>query len=224
MVPSKYPKRPLSLLYWCVARKDIYMLYRFFQERFGVNQITILLETRGGHNKTYIDLEEFENDIEVVLGLNDEVQKIVMIHWDIEANRRRCLWLSIEFVFNAARFSVFATDEDGSFKQWTEETYKEMERLFALFKPNERFEEILKRDFLRTYPDRRKNTGRGVVVLDYDGNIKDRIHRELDSPAPINLPEPTRSPWIWLKDRRMVAGVAGSLAVLALLLISFFWS
>jgi hypothetical protein len=220
---NTYRKPPLQLEYWCVSRKDLYMVYNFFRERFGTDKVAILVETKAGYNRAYSDFEEFAEDIEVVLAANDTVQKIILTNNDLGPHARRYIWFTAEFLFGSARFTLSASDDDASLKAWADDTYKEMEKLFTLFRPNDAFIEILKRDFLRTYPERRRSNGHGVVVLDYDGNIQDRIHKELASPPEDRTPVAAHPfpKGAWLKDKRIVAGLAGSLLLLALILMSF---
>jgi hypothetical protein len=219
---NTYRKPPLQLEYWCASRKDLYMVYNFFRERFGSDTFAILLETKTGYNRAYTSFEEFAEDIELVLAANDDVQKIILTNNDLGSHTRKYIWFTAEFLFGSARFTLSASDDDGSLRAWADDTYKEMGKLFALFRPSEAFIEILKRDFLQTYPERRRSNGHGVVVLDYDGNIQDRIHKELASP-PDRTPAAahTAPKGAWLRDTRIVAGLVGSLILLALLLLSF---
>ena len=180
MLTNKYPKPPLELRHWCVSRKDLYMIHRFVADLFPAKRATILLETRAGNHRAYADFAEFADDIEIVLSRDDEVRHISILEGEMDPRtpeRRRYIWLNVDFQFNSASFSIFATDADGSFAEWVENAHKEMRRLFELFRPQPNFAEILKRDFSKVQLERRSDAS--VVVMDYDGNIKDRIHREL---------------------------------------------
>lgn len=257
MLPAKYPKPPLDLNFWCVTRKDLYMIHQFMVRALP-GRIDVILETKAGNNKLYRNFEEFEGDIEVVLSLNDQVQKIQMIASDVHAEKRRLIWISIEFLFNIARFNIFASDRDGSFRDWVNSSYGEMQKLFELFLPSPEFQEIMKRDFYHVYPDRRKAHtpppegakerasdrrsieevfGRrnvlysepdirryleGVVVFDYDGNIKDRIFNEL-SRGPCEDPPEPKIGHRWVHERSIWLGLIGSAILLILLLISIYF-
>lgn len=219
------------------------MIYHFMSEAVP-GRIEMILETKAGNNKLYQTFEEFEEDIDVVLSLKDQVQKILMIASEVGPEKSRLIWISIEFIFNMARFNIFASDDDGSLREWTDSSYQEMQRLFELFRPSPAFQELIKRDFYEVYPDRRGAGGRstaevfgrrkvmfseseirryleGVVVFDYDANIKDRIFNELSGNPVEKNPEP-KIGRRWIKDRSIWIGIIGSCILLLLLLLSIY--
>jgi hypothetical protein len=222
---NKYPKPPLQLDYWCVGRKDLYMVYQFFVDRFPGQDIDILVETQSGDHHLFRSFQEFEEAIEVSLSLNDKILKIIMYAREVkpESGQRRSIWFVIEFIFNAARLNILARDEHGELRHWADESYKEMQRLFSLFRPGAEFQELLKRDFNIFYPDRRRGAEQGVVVLDYDGNIKNRIHTELASgPKPVQE-EKSNIGKRWIYDRSIWLGIISAVLLFALLVLTIYF-
>jgi hypothetical protein len=222
---TKYPKLPLQLEYWCVSRKDFYMIFEFLRERFPGQPIDIIVETQSGDHHLFTNLQEFEEAIEVSLSLNDKIERILMYAREVkpEIGQRRFILFTVAFVFNGARFTIHAFDKEGELKNWTDESYKEMQRLFGLFRPSPEFQEILKRDFNLFYPERRRRTEQGVVVFDYDGNIKNRIHTELLTGPKPQEPETSDIGRRWIYDRSMWLGIISAVLLFALLVLTIYF-
>jgi hypothetical protein len=222
---TKYPKPPLQLEYWCVSRKDLYMVFEFVRERFPDQPIDIIVETQSGNHHLFTNLQEFEGAIEVSLSLNDKIDRIVMFAREVkpEIGQSRFILFTAAFIFNEARFTIHAADKQGELKNWTDESYKEMQRLFSLFRPSLEFQEILKRDFNIFYPERRHGTEQGVVVFDYDGNIKNRIHTELLSGPKPQEQEKSDIGRRWIYDRSIWLGIISAILLFALLVLTIYF-
>jgi len=211
-VRNKYSGPALRINFWCVTREDLLKIADFFHRKFGSKTLEISLQTAARQSTVYTKFEEFEKDLEFLLSQNDDVQKLNFGRSEVKNDRRRHIWMEVEFAFSLASFQIYAEDIDGSLKEWVQSAYDEMQEMVSSFRPSPEFTEELLRRFHPRYPERR-SAARSAVILDYDGNVTRRVNEELNEKKR-SEDEPERLPE-WLRDRT----TAGVIAALFLLLV-----
>lgn len=200
------------------------MIHQFIMERLPDAAHDIIIEMQSGQHHLLKSFEELDEAMETTLSLEDRVLKISILSRESkpEIKQRRFLWFVVEFIFHSARFNLMAEDSQGELRHWADDSYTEMQRLFSLFQPSPEFEEVMKRDFRLFYPDRRRQSDMGVVVLDYDGNIKNRIFNELASGPEVITQRKSTIGWRWVRDKNIWLAILSAILLLAILLLSIY--
>ncbi len=215
-MPQSYTGPVLRLRSWAVTRRDLERVYKFLSRLFEGQDVQISLETSSREDKVYQDFPAFAEGMEVILSLAEEVYKIILSRNEIGPDFRRHAWVEIEFPFNLASFHIFAEgDEQASLRKWVQDAYDRMQVLVKSLETPADIRPLLERDFLP--PFRRRVSGQGVVILDYDGNITARAFEELSS----RRTSPSAPPPLWYRTSQALV-VAILVLVLILNLLLFF--
>lgn len=131
----QYKKPRINLNYWIVKSEDIKELYNFFSNRFPNSNIEINLETASGHNRTYENFEEYLKDIPKILADSEKITSISISERNTtKIHIYKQIWIQINFgEYCDASFHVISGDTDGSYKDWVEGSYAELNKLKRKF-------------------------------------------------------------------------------------------
>lgn len=167
-----YQRTPIDITNWLVNQKDIERIVKFFRLRFSVTEVPISLETKSGNNRTYETYEELVIDLPKLNQDKEIVTKIqIMYRSQGEKNYHhfKQSWISIEFKRGyVTNFFLIAGDTDGSYKDWVEGTYSEINKLKNIFE----ISDSKKINIIKG----RYNSG---IVFDPDESIKESIEVEI---------------------------------------------
>lgn len=187
---NRYNRPEITLDYWIVSMEDLQKIYDFFLSRFKTSRVDIEIDVESGNNKSYKNFRDFLDDIKRIVSLKEQIKSIKIIHSELINIEEKSLhpisskiiWVEINFVFDKACFNIVGEDNNGIVRDWIAGTYEEMKRLFSSFRVDENFIDILKNN----YGKKHRN---GVIVFDYDGEIKNRISNEIKNLNTIKIEE-----------------------------------
>lgn len=185
-----YNRPRISVKNWLVTKDDLKKIYDFIILRYNVPSIKFSLETTSGNNKIYESFKEFEDDIDNLRTLKENVEKIYIghsLHDDYSSDKSNSthMWASIEFsdkiTYTDTGASFHITGEgDSEIKDWIDGSFEEMKRIAqSLELEDKRMIKLLKSEF-------GENWEKATVVEDFGGEIKNKLKLKEEKPVRIN--------------------------------------
>lgn len=165
-----YNRPRISVKNWLVTKDDLKKIYDFLIRRYKVPSIEFSLKTTSGNNKIYESFKEFEDDIDNLRTLKENVENIDIGHvfMDLSSDNlnRTHIWMAIDFSHKEADFHITG-EGNPEIKDWIDGSFEEMKRIAQSFElEDERMIKLLKSGF-------GKEWGKTTVVEDFGGEIKE---------------------------------------------------
>jgi hypothetical protein len=171
-------KRPTIIVKnWLVTKDDLKKINDFLIRRYKVSSIEFSLTTTSGNNKIYESFKEFEDDIDNLRTLKENVESIDMGHnfSDYSSDKSNSTNMSASINFSGIGGASFYIrgEGDSEIKDWIDGSFEEMKRIAQSFElEDKRMIKLLKSEF-------GENWLKGTVVEDFGGEIKNKLKLKL---------------------------------------------
>ncbi len=198
-----YNRPVIRVKNWLVTKDDLKKIYDFIIQRYKVPSINISLETISGNNKIYESFKEFEDDIDNLRTLKENVEVIYISHtlhdYSSDKSNSTHMWASIRFSDKGAYFYIEGAG-DSEIKNWIDGSFEEMKRIAeSLELEDKRMIKLLKSEF-------GENWAKATVVEDFGGEIKNKLESKLKE-------EVSKENWYTSWRREIIIGVIVGLIV-----------
>jgi len=122
---NTYSRPNLNINYWLVSKEDLKRIYNYFKKIYGVST-NFSLETASGNNKVYENFSEFENNLDEIKALKEEIQTIHIGGSHEDKTGRTHAWLLINFIDSGATFFIVGEDINGDRKNIIDGIYADL--------------------------------------------------------------------------------------------------
>jgi hypothetical protein len=209
----KYSRPSVNIRAWLVSKEQLKKVYDFFSRKYNSEGIDFTLETKSGNNRVYDSFAEFENDLDEIKSLKEEVRNISIGGGDSDNTGRTHSWLAINFNDSSAIFFILGEDnKSGKRKNWIDGTYEEIKRIAHSFE----IESDIKDLFIKEYgkPESYRIMGSNIIE-DFWGEKKERlkeiINNKIKESQRVELENSKLRWWekSWFQAITLVGAVAG---------------
>ncbi len=198
-----YERPTISVKNWLVTKDDLKKIYDFIIRRYKVPSINFSLENTSGNNKIYESFKEFEDDIDNLRKLKENVESIRISHnfHDYSSDKSNSTHMSASIDFSDKQAYFYIRGEgDSEIKDWIDGSFEEMKRIAqSLELEDKRMIKLLKSEF-------GENWGKATVVEDFGGEIKNKLESKLKE-------ELSKENWYASWRREIIIGVIVGLIV-----------
>lgn len=167
---NDYKKPTIEINHWIVSSDDIEKLYNFFVKRFPKSNIEITLETKEGHTRICETFDEYSKEVPMIMSNHEVISKIKLGERDEVFGKHmyKQIWIDINFgEYSSASIHIIGGDIDGTYKDWIEGSYAELNKLKESFEiTDEKISKILNHNYNK-------------IIFDPDGEIHKKIIESL---------------------------------------------
>lgn len=195
-----YNRPTISVKNWLVTKDDLKKIYDFLIRRYKVPSIEFSLETISGNNKIYESFKEFEDDIDNLRALKENVENIHIGHSFSDKSNHTHIWAEIDFSYKGLSFHIVGNGNP-EIKDWIDGSFEEMKRIAQSFElEDKRMIKLFKSEFGEKW----KET---TVVEDFGGEIKNKLESKLKEEKHLLIKDVSKKNWYTTWWGRIIIGV-----------------